>query len=472
MPMKFPSDIPKFEAKPNEDPGDHVTTSHLWCSSKSLKYDSIQLRLFQRTLIGSAAIWYIELDRSRYYSFGELVMAFLNHFQLPVRYNAGTELLANFEQMTADHISDHIKEWRHRKSLIKVPVPPTFFLEWFLKSLVPQLFKDVVTSGVFSKEDAIMRAQQFELIYSQSGLFYNILPDAPRSILDKTRQRDGPHANGIVGSAQTKLVEQLTKQLQQLSIQHSTASQTTTLAALPTQMSEVHSMQTTNPKATQHPEGKKKQQKKGKGEKNPTDTAGEGTTEKRKARYPCNLCAEDHLTHLCPRLAEAQKFVTQQQQAVLTNPFHHGKNLTQASTSTEGGSQETFPPPNNSSSMNVYMVRGDAFITTRVHDYSKPSTSEKGKEDEISSLPLQIEKMLGETMTRIPKGAFKKAYHNQNARATKNYSMVEDLSQIPCAMSALEVLQSYPAQRKSLLTALSCTKTLNLGTIVLDTTDL
>jgi hypothetical protein len=134
-------------------------------------------------------------------------------------------------------------------------------------------------------------------------------------------------------------------------------------------------------------------------------------------RYPCKLCAEDHPTHLCPRLAEAQKFVTQQQQVVLTNPFQHGQNLTQASTSAEGGSQETCPPLNNSSSVNVYMVRGDAFIMTRAHDYSKPSTSEKGKEAELPSLPLQIEKTLGETMTRIPKGAFKKSSHNPNARA-------------------------------------------------------
>jgi hypothetical protein len=86
-------------------------------------------------------------------------MAFLNHFQLPVRYDADTELLANFKQMSADHILDHIREWRRQKSLIKVPIPPAFLLEWFLKSLVPQLSKDVATSGVFSKEDAIMRAQ-------------------------------------------------------------------------------------------------------------------------------------------------------------------------------------------------------------------------------------------------------------------------------------------------------------------------
>jgi hypothetical protein len=94
------------------------------------------------------------------------------------------------------------------------------------------------------------------------------------------------------------------------------------------------------------------------------------------------------------------------------------------------------------------MMKGDAFISTRAHDYSKPSTSEKGKEAEIPSLPLQIEKTLGETMTRIPKGAFKKASHNPNARAAQNYSVVEDLSQTPCAMSALEVLQSCPSQRK------------------------
>ena len=87
--------------------------------------------------------------------------------------------------------------------MIKVPVPPEFLLEWFLKSLVPQLSKDVATSGVFSEEDAIMRAQQFELIYSQSGLLYEILLYVPRSILDKTRQRAGPHADGIVGSAKT-----------------------------------------------------------------------------------------------------------------------------------------------------------------------------------------------------------------------------------------------------------------------------
>ena len=52
IPTKLPSDIPKFEGKPGEDPSEHVTTFHLWCSSNSLHDDSIRLRLFQRTLNG------------------------------------------------------------------------------------------------------------------------------------------------------------------------------------------------------------------------------------------------------------------------------------------------------------------------------------------------------------------------------------------------------------------------------------
>jgi hypothetical protein len=76
------------------------------------------------------------------------------------------------------------------------------------------LSKDIATSGVFYKEDAIMRAQQLDLIYSQFGLLYEIFPDAPHSILDNTRQRAGPHADGIFGSTQINPIEQLINQLQ------------------------------------------------------------------------------------------------------------------------------------------------------------------------------------------------------------------------------------------------------------------
>ena len=67
VPTKLPLDIPKLEGKASEDPGDHVTNFHLWCSSNSLHDDSIRLRLFQCTLTSPAAKWYIELPGGLYY---------------------------------------------------------------------------------------------------------------------------------------------------------------------------------------------------------------------------------------------------------------------------------------------------------------------------------------------------------------------------------------------------------------------
>jgi hypothetical protein len=53
VPDKLPSDISKFDRKSGEDPNNHVMTFPLWCSSNSLMDDSIHLRLFHRTLMGS-----------------------------------------------------------------------------------------------------------------------------------------------------------------------------------------------------------------------------------------------------------------------------------------------------------------------------------------------------------------------------------------------------------------------------------
>lgn len=59
-----------------------------------------------------------------------------------------------------------------------------------------------------------------------------------------------------------------------------------------------------------------------------------------------------------------------------------------------------------------------------------------------------------EPVYRPPKGVLRKTTHNSSVRAAQHYSIVEDLTQAPCAMSALEVLQSCPQQCKSLLSTI------------------
>jgi hypothetical protein len=85
--------------------------------------DLICLHLFQRTLMGSAVKWYIELPSASFHDFNSLAMSFLTHFQLPIRYEIGTELLTSLSQTTSVHISDHIHEWKRRQRLIKAVIP-------------------------------------------------------------------------------------------------------------------------------------------------------------------------------------------------------------------------------------------------------------------------------------------------------------------------------------------------------------
>jgi hypothetical protein len=98
------------------------------------------------------------------------------------------------------HISDHIQEWHRRKLLIKDNIPPEFLLEWFVKSLFPYISMDVSTTWVTTKEETIYKSQKLDLVYAQSGILYEIIPEALWSNNDP-RQNLGAHADGTIQSA-------------------------------------------------------------------------------------------------------------------------------------------------------------------------------------------------------------------------------------------------------------------------------
>jgi hypothetical protein len=55
--------------------------------------------------------------------------------------------------------------------------------------------------------------------------------------------------------------------------------------------------------------------------------------------------------------------------------------------------------------------------------------------------------------------------------STPNYSVVEDLAQTPCAMSTLEVLQSFPSQRTALLSSIGVADSASQLVMKFDATD-
>ena len=106
-------------------------------------------------MTGTAAKCYIELPWHSFVDFSSLATIFLTHFQLPICYETGTDLLTSLHQNTSMHISDHIHEWRRQRQLIKAPIPDQLLADWFMKSLLPPISQDVSMGGVVIEEHAV-----------------------------------------------------------------------------------------------------------------------------------------------------------------------------------------------------------------------------------------------------------------------------------------------------------------------------
>jgi hypothetical protein len=202
--------------------------------------------------------------------------------------------------------------------------------------------------------------------------------------------------------------------------------------------------------------------------------------DKRKPRYPCLICGDDHYIKDCPRRAEVNKFLQGTPKpstpVVLSQPFP----------SQQQASLVIHEQPSTSSQYYVLMCTNDSkkdnvALTTRAKDY----TLSKEKVDDLppdlvqpsplnppTNGPLHLERSNLDTVIRPPpKGVVKKSAFNPHVRVAQNYSIVEDLAQAPSTMSALEVLRSCPAQRRALLKAIGGIDPTDMNLIVFNLDD-
>ena len=105
-----------------------------------------------------AAKWYIELPQPSFVDFSSLETIFLTHFQLPIHYEIGTDLLNLLHQNTSTHISNHNYEWRRQRRLIKAPIPDQLLVDWFKKSLLPPISLYVAMGGANTEDNSISHA--------------------------------------------------------------------------------------------------------------------------------------------------------------------------------------------------------------------------------------------------------------------------------------------------------------------------
>jgi hypothetical protein len=315
-------------------------------------------------------------------------MDFLTHYQLPICYETGTEILSSFKKSSATHISDHIHEWRRRRRLIKIDLPDQLLAEWFTKSFISKIARDISMGGVVTEEQAISRAQYLDLVYSQTSTLYDLIPDAPRpsTTATSTTPTTSHVVDGVIGTFHADAKSTSATHTNPKSTASNVQSALTPTPSTD-KTSEVNSVQST-------PAGKNKS-KKGKG-KNKEDKNNNPQSEKPKTqpvddkdkckpRYPCLICGDDHYMKYCPRRVEVTKFLQGTGKpptpVVLSQPFP----------SQQQAQLVIHDQPSPSTTSYVLMCTGDSkkndvAITTRAKDYS-PS---KEKVDDFPPSLVQL----------------------------------------------------------------------------------
>ena len=86
---------------------------------------------------------------------------------------------------------------------------------------------------VVTKEQAIRRAQYLDLVYSQYGTLYDLIPLAPRPNTDPAEPPTKTHVDGVVGTIQPSSIEKPGKP----------QSASTTTSSIPMVSSEVNAIQ-------------------------------------------------------------------------------------------------------------------------------------------------------------------------------------------------------------------------------------
>jgi hypothetical protein len=279
----------------------------------------------------------------------------------------------------------------------------------------------------------ISQAQYLDLVYSQMGTLYDLIPDAPRPSTTPTPTPPvSSHADD--GVIITFHAETQSKQANHSTPKSITSTVQTTPNPTPSlgKTSEVNLVQST-------PTGKNQNKKKGKGrnkedknnnqqsEKSKTQPVDDNDT--RKPHYPCLIYGEDHYTKDCPQRAKVTKFLQGTRKpptpVVLSQPFP----------SQQQAQLVIHDQPSLSTTSYVLMCTGDSnknkvAVATQAKDYS-PS---KEKVDDLPPLlvqppppnsppndPLHIERPSLDTVLRPPpKGVVRKSSFNLHTCVAQN----------------------------------------------------
>ena len=232
---------------------------------------------------------------------------------------------------------------------------------------------------------------------------YDIIPQTLHPSNDQSRSEPVPHDNGVIGYLSSFDVNQVVRQLGQLAITNNPAS--TALATTSTtsaQSTHVNLVQTSKSNQTSRRKNCNQQKMNAptkQSESNAKEPNVGGNKGKKKLKFPCLPCKEDHFTRDYSCLVDIHKYVEQSKNpppTVLTNPFptQHRKMVAQVPAQQPTSPSATVPSGASSSSVNILMV-DSIDLTMREKYYDKQLEGESSTHMDLPLIPQSNGPLIG-----------------------------------------------------------------------------
>ena len=106
---------------------------------------------------------------------------------------------------------------------------------------------------------------------------------------------------------------------------------------------------------------------------------------KHKVKFPCKLCKDDHLTHLCPHVEDASKFIAQGP-TMFTNPLPNNQNMNSMTVDPScafGGTQNLLEAASGHGCINM-VISTKVVMCAKYYGSSQPDLGKEPNPPKIS----------------------------------------------------------------------------------------
>ncbi|WRX10955.1 Retrotransposon gag domain - like 10 [Theobroma cacao] len=195
IPAKFK--VPKFEKYDGTNcPMAHIT---MYCRKIVAQShdDKLLIHFFQDSLTGSAARWYVQLDRNRIKTWKDLARAFIAQYKHLAELAPDRLSLQTMEKKQSENFKEYAQRWRDTAAQVQPPLTNKEMTVLFINTLRAPFYKRLIGNATKNFADLVLSGEIIEGAIKSGKIEGHKVTSLKKGNTPKKKEGDVPTVNAI-----------------------------------------------------------------------------------------------------------------------------------------------------------------------------------------------------------------------------------------------------------------------------------